>query len=84
MQAGLRKEPDLPDVPSALDLAKTDEQRQMLKLILAGQEMARPFAAPPGMPADRKAALLAAFDAHDEGPEFPGRCQKRSSSTSIR
>ena len=28
-----------------------------------GQEMARPFAAPPGIPADRKAALIAAFDA---------------------
>jgi tripartite-type tricarboxylate transporter receptor subunit TctC len=67
VQAGLKKEPELAGVPFALDLAKTDEQRQILKLILASQQMARPFAAPPGLPADRRAALLAAFDAtlHD-------------------
>jgi tripartite-type tricarboxylate transporter receptor subunit TctC len=60
-QAGLRKEPDLPDVPFALDLARTEEQRQILKLVLVSQQMARPFAAPPGLPADRKSALLTAF-----------------------
>jgi tripartite-type tricarboxylate transporter receptor subunit TctC len=32
--------------------------------------MARPFAAPPGIPADRKAALVAAFDATMKDPEF--------------
>ena len=31
VQAALKKEPDLPDVPLALDLAKTEEQRQILK-----------------------------------------------------
>ena len=61
VQAGLRKEPELANVPAALDLARTPEQRQILKLLLASQEMARPFAAPPGLAADRKAALLAAF-----------------------
>jgi tripartite-type tricarboxylate transporter receptor subunit TctC len=50
-------------VPFALDLARTDEQRQILKLILVSQEMARPFAAPPGLPAERRTALLAAFEA---------------------
>jgi tripartite-type tricarboxylate transporter receptor subunit TctC len=63
VQAGLKKEPELPDVPSALDLAKTEEQRQILKLILVSQEMARPFAAPPGLPVERRTALLAAFEA---------------------
>jgi tripartite-type tricarboxylate transporter receptor subunit TctC len=61
VQAGLQKEPELANVPSALDLAKTQEQRQILKLILSSQEMARPFAAPPGLAADHKAALVAAF-----------------------
>ncbi len=32
--------------------------------------MARPFAAPPGIPADRKAALVAAFDATMKDPEY--------------
>jgi tripartite-type tricarboxylate transporter receptor subunit TctC len=62
VQAGLRKAPGLPDVPLASDLAKTQEQLQIVKLVLVSQEMARPFAAPPGLPADRRAALIAAFD----------------------
>jgi len=62
VQAGLRKEPQLPDVPFAIDLARSEEQRQIVKLVLVSQEMARPFAAPPGLPADRRAALLAAFE----------------------
>jgi tripartite-type tricarboxylate transporter receptor subunit TctC len=61
VQAGLRKEPELPDVPLATDLAKTQEQSQIVKLVLVSQEMARPFAAPPGLPADRAAALISAF-----------------------
>src|SRR5215471_17213254 len=62
VQAGLRKEPELPDVPLATDLAKTQEQLQIVKLVLVSQEMARPFAAPPGLPADRAAALISAFE----------------------
>jgi len=62
VQAGLKREPQLPDVPLAIELARTQEQQQIVKLVLVSQEMARPFAAPPGLPADRRAALLAAFD----------------------
>src|SRR5262245_38083659 len=63
VQAALKKEPDIAQVPLALDLAKTEEQRQILKVILTSQEIARPFAAPPDVPAPRVAALRAAFDA---------------------
>jgi tripartite-type tricarboxylate transporter receptor subunit TctC len=61
VQAGIKKQAELPDVPSASDLAKTPDQTQILNLVLIGQAMARPFAAPPGIPADRKAALIEAF-----------------------
>jgi tripartite-type tricarboxylate transporter receptor subunit TctC len=44
-----------------MDLAKTDEQKQILKLIFARQTMGRPYLAPPGIPADRAAALRKAF-----------------------
>ena len=57
-------------------MAKTDEQRQILKLILTSQETARPFAAPPGLPADRAAALRAAFDATMKDPEFLAEAKK--------
>jgi tripartite-type tricarboxylate transporter receptor subunit TctC len=76
VQAALRKEADIPDVPLALDLAKTQEQRQILKVILTSQEIARPFAAPPGVPDDRAAALRSAFDATMKDPEFLAEAKK--------
>jgi tripartite-type tricarboxylate transporter receptor subunit TctC len=38
--------------------------------------MARPFAAPPGIPADRKAALVAAFDKTMKDPEYLAEAEK--------
>jgi tripartite-type tricarboxylate transporter receptor subunit TctC len=61
---------DLPEVPSVMDLAKTDEQRQVLKVVLAPTLAGRPFVAPPGVPADRVAALRDAFDAMTKDPTF--------------
>ena len=61
VQMSLAKHPDLPGVPLIMDLAKTDEQRQIFRMIFARQTMGRPYAAPPGLPADRLAALRAAF-----------------------
>jgi tripartite-type tricarboxylate transporter receptor subunit TctC len=61
IQLALRKHPELPNVPLIMDLAKTDEQKQILKLIFARQTMGRPYLAPPGIPADRAAALRKAF-----------------------
>jgi hypothetical protein len=61
IQLALEKHPDLPDVPLIIDLAKTDEQRKILKLIFARQVMGRPFLAPPGVPQDRADALRKAF-----------------------
>jgi tripartite-type tricarboxylate transporter receptor subunit TctC len=62
VQMSLAKHPELPNVPLIMDLAKTDEQRQIFKLIFSRQVMGRPFLAPPGIPADRLAALRKAFD----------------------
>jgi tripartite-type tricarboxylate transporter receptor subunit TctC len=68
--------PQLPDVPTVYELAQTDQQRQVLALALAGEDMARPFMAPPDVPDDRLAALRAAFDAAAKDPEFLNRAQK--------
>ena len=48
-------------MPLIIDLAKTDEQKQILRLIFARQVMGRPFLAPPGVPPDRVEALRKAF-----------------------
>jgi hypothetical protein len=63
VQGGLSRLPELPDVPLLLDLVTNKEDRLALEILFGTQEMGRPFAAPPGIPADRKAALRAAFDA---------------------
>jgi tripartite-type tricarboxylate transporter receptor subunit TctC len=76
VQAGIKTQPELPDVPSASELAKQVDQRQILKLMLIGQAMARPFAAPPGIPADRKAALIAAFERTTKDPDFLAEAER--------
>jgi len=70
LQAGVKKEPDLPNVPLADEFARTKEQRQILDFVLASQIMARPFAAPPDIPADRKAILRSGFDETMKDPAF--------------
>jgi len=60
-QVGTRREKDLPDVPLATELAKTDEQRAILKLISAPPALGQPYLAPPGVPADRVAVLRKTF-----------------------
>jgi tripartite-type tricarboxylate transporter receptor subunit TctC len=68
VQAALRKDPELSDVPLALDLVDDPEKKQILYLHFAPQAIGRPFAAPPGVPADRKAALIKAFAAALQDP----------------
>jgi tripartite-type tricarboxylate transporter receptor subunit TctC len=70
VQMSLSKHPDLPDVPLIMDLAKTDEQRRVFKMIFARQTMGRPYLAPPGVPADRLAALRKAFMDTMTDPQF--------------
>src|SRR5262249_43384207 len=62
VQLALQKTPELPDVPLITDFATTERQRQILRLVFSRQAMARPFTAPPGIPAERKQALRRAFD----------------------
>jgi tripartite-type tricarboxylate transporter receptor subunit TctC len=77
IQLNLSKNPDLPDVPLAIDLATNDRQRQILKMVLSRQVMGRPFAAPPGIPEDRKQALRKAFDDTMKDPEFLAEAKTR-------
>ncbi|HSV23995.1 MAG TPA: tripartite tricarboxylate transporter substrate-binding protein [Xanthobacteraceae bacterium] len=76
VQFGLRKEAAIADVPAVMDLVKGEEQTRMVRLILAGQAMARPYAAPPGIPDDRRRGLIAAFDATMKDPEFLADAEK--------
>ena len=62
VQMSLNKHPEIPaTVPLVMEYAKTDEIRQMFEIIFSRQTMGRPFAAPPGVPVERVAALRDAF-----------------------
>ena len=54
----------------------SDESRAILKLVFARQVMGRPFAAPPGVPPERLAALRRAFIETLQDPEFLADAQK--------
>ena len=70
VQVGGVREPDLPDVPLMSELAKSDEQRQILTLISSTVALGRPYLTTPDVPADRVAALRQAFMATMADPAF--------------
>jgi tripartite-type tricarboxylate transporter receptor subunit TctC len=70
IQTALTKHADLPDVPLIADLARTEQQRQIVQLIFARQVMGRPFMAPPGVPPERAQVLREAFMRTMKDPQF--------------
>ena len=76
MQGALQKEPDLPDVPLALDFVKNDDDRKVMELFLAQKAVARPVVAPPDIPGPRVAALRDAFMAMAKDPQFIADAEK--------
>jgi tripartite-type tricarboxylate transporter receptor subunit TctC len=69
-QIGLARDPEYPDAPLVIDLARQEIDRQILAVILSQQSMAWPIAMPPDVPAARVAAMRAAFDAAMVDPNF--------------
>ena len=61
-QFGMTSSPDMPNVPMLMDMAPSTAAKQALTFVFASQEMGRPVAGPPGMPADRVQLLRTAFD----------------------
>jgi tripartite-type tricarboxylate transporter receptor subunit TctC len=76
VQIALDKEPALPDVPWIFDLAKTEEERQILTFWAAPNKMGRPFLAPPGLPGERAALLRQAFEATLHDPALRAEAEK--------
>jgi tripartite-type tricarboxylate transporter receptor subunit TctC len=70
VQAGLEKEPNLPNVPLILDLPVRPDQKPMLEFMARSSTVGRPLATTPGVPADRVAALRRAFAEVVKDPEF--------------
>jgi tripartite-type tricarboxylate transporter receptor subunit TctC len=76
LQAAFNRHPELPDVPNVLDFAKTDEQKQTIRFMVAPSEM-RPIAGPPDIPADRAKVLREAFMKTINDPDYLADAKKR-------
>jgi tripartite-type tricarboxylate transporter receptor subunit TctC len=75
-QAGVKRDKELPDVPLITELAATDAQRAILKLISAPAGLGHPYLAPPGVPPARLALLRNAFAATLKDPAFLAEVEK--------
>ncbi len=64
------RHPDFPDVPTARELARNDEARALIEVAELSYKISRPFAAPPGVPAERAKALQDAFMAVHQDPDY--------------
>jgi tripartite-type tricarboxylate transporter receptor subunit TctC len=76
VQFALKRHAELPDIPTAVDLARNDEERAILRAIMNATEVGTAFFTTPGVPADRLAALRRAFDAAMADPELLAEAQK--------
>ena len=76
-QYGQKPHPELAGVPFALDLVAGEADRILLRAASAPLVLGRPFAAPPGVPAERLAALRAAMMATFQDPAFQADCMQQ-------
>jgi tripartite-type tricarboxylate transporter receptor subunit TctC len=70
VQVGLRREPELPDVPLLTDLAKNEEQRIMLQFVSESAAMDGPLVAPPAIFPEALQALRKAYMTMTSDPAF--------------
>jgi tripartite-type tricarboxylate transporter receptor subunit TctC len=72
VQFGLKRLPELPNVPTAIESAPNEQAREVLTAIMSASEIGTSFFTTPGLPADRLTALRRAFDATMADPAFVG------------
>ncbi len=77
LQILAKPHPELPKVPLAVDLAKTDEARQLIRVgIQEPSSYYRPYVLPPGTPKDRVQTLRKAFLATLKDTAFLAEAKK--------
>ena len=60
----------MPNVPNVEDLAKNEDDRRVMQLLVSGAGLGRPLTTTPGVPLERVQALRKAFAATMQDPEF--------------
>jgi tripartite-type tricarboxylate transporter receptor subunit TctC len=70
VQVGLKRDPELADVPLLIELASNDRDRKLMTFVSAETAISRALVTTPGVPAERLEALRRAFDATMKDPQF--------------
>jgi tripartite-type tricarboxylate transporter receptor subunit TctC len=68
--------PQIREVPSIFDHAKTDEQRQLLRFVLSSSEFGRPYVFPPDVPKDRVEIMRKVIAAAANDPDLVAEAEK--------
>ena len=76
VQFAIKPHPELPDVPTALEFARTPDEKRVLEAILNATEVGTAFFTSPGVPAERVTILRRAFDATMQDSEFKTDVEK--------
>lgn len=76
VQFAMTPHPELPDVPLIGDLVSSAEDKTLLRFVFLGLGFARPFLAPPDMPAPVVEALRRGFDAASKDPALLADAKK--------
>jgi len=76
VQVGLAKNLHMPNVPFIFDYAKSDEDRQIFRLVFGWLDLERPIGAPPGVPEERLRALREGFDRAMKDPALLADAEK--------
>jgi tripartite-type tricarboxylate transporter receptor subunit TctC len=76
VQFSVKRHPEMADVPTVVELAKTDEQRKILGAVVNAAEIGTAFFTTPGTPPDRVETLRRAFDATLKDPEFLAEAER--------
>ena len=72
-RSALKRNPELPDIPTMQELAKNDVDKRVLTFISADTAISRPLVTNGGVPRERVEALRRAFDATMKDPRVPRR-----------
>ena len=70
LQVGLEREPDLPDVPTLIDLARNDTERAVFTFVSSDRPIGKSYVMPPEVPAERVEAMRQAFMATMQDADF--------------
>jgi tripartite-type tricarboxylate transporter receptor subunit TctC len=76
VQFALKRDPELADIPTAIELTKKEEDKAVMTFLSADIPISRAYVTTPGVPADRVNALRRAFDATMKDPEFVAEAKK--------